>query len=197
MTEIRTEAAVDVAARRMREVHDGLGAISMVIYGSCSDGSLRWVGEPRTGPWGACEVLAPGTGGLLTRPVEHGTADVEEMVATIRASLSLNISQSAKMLGVQRPTLYSWMREEAEPQPANLLRLRCIFGLARYWNQLSGRQPLGRRLHAEAVEQQSVFDLLVQEAIREVPLMRAFERLAKEDVDRLAGPGRSRVRSGD
>lgn len=185
------EAGFEARSWRMTEMHDGLNRVAVVIFSGGQHHAPQWLGPARTGPGSAYEVLTPGTGGQLTSSADPVPLAVPELVASIRASLSLNISQSAEVLGVQRPTLYAWMREEAEPQTANLSRLQLVAGLARRWNELSGRQPLGRRLRLPALGDQTVLDLLAEDPIRTIPLAEAFEHLARVEYERVPVGGRS------
>jgi transcriptional regulator with XRE-family HTH domain len=191
MTVTRTEEALTAGVRRMSLLRDGLRGVAVVIYGTGDQGKLAWMGPARTGPGAAYEVLTPGSGGLLTRSFEPPPLEVGALVASIRAALSLNVSQTAQVLGVQRPTLYAWMREEAEPQTANARRLGRVAGLALRWNELSGHQPLGRRLRLPVLGDRTVLDLLSEEEIREVPLIEALRRLSEEVDERAPIGGRS------
>ena len=71
-------------------------------------------------------------------PEPVATAD---RVLLIRRWLSLSIAETARVLGVQRPTVYAWERGEG-PAQKNADRLRVLFELASHWRSLSD-EPVG------------------------------------------------------
>lgn len=59
-------------------------------------------------------------------------------LARIRANLSLNVSELARVLKVERPTIYAWMRDDAATlRSENRLRLDRLHSLARRWEERS------------------------------------------------------------
>ena len=80
-------------------------------------------------------------------------------IATIRSALSLQMKELAEAVGVERPTVYSWINDQNTPQPANRQRLHAIYRLAEQWNKLTNT-PLGKALHHVDTEGRSLFDLL-------------------------------------
>ncbi|MEH6652247.1 MAG: helix-turn-helix domain-containing protein [Motiliproteus sp.] len=46
-----------------------------------------------------------------------------ELVSSIQSYLGLNVSQLAEIVGVSRPTIYSWKKGKEEPNEANVARL--------------------------------------------------------------------------
>lgn len=68
--------------------------------------------------------------------------DVADAVAEIRSVLSLQVKELASVLGVERPTVYAWMRGDAKPQPQNRARLSELLKVAGIWKRLSDL-PLG------------------------------------------------------
>lgn len=94
---------------------------------------------------------------------------VPAMLMTIQHWLSLNITQLARVLRVERPTIYAWMAEQSSPQMANLQRVNAVYRLAMVWSRLSD-DPLGAALR-EPVDDLSVLQLLEAEQIA-VPAVR-------------------------
>lgn len=104
-------------------------------------------------------------------------ASPADKIAAVRAALSLNIKELAGILRVQRPTVYSWIDGEAEPQTENVRRLNSLFELARSWSGLT-EQPLGedvRRPHfsggrsfAELLAEGNPNDLSLREKLQEL-----------------------------
>ncbi|QJR14205.1 hypothetical protein [Usitatibacter palustris] len=63
----------------------------------------------------------------------------------IKAALGLTMSQLADVLQVGRPTVYSWMSDNAsaEPREGNRTRIEEIYGCATKWLEKSQRPALG------------------------------------------------------
>ncbi|UFP94872.1 helix-turn-helix domain-containing protein [Gloeobacter morelensis] len=118
------------------------------------------------------KVLAP-----IKAAANPAIASPADKIATVRAALSLNIKELAAILRVQRPTVYSWIEGEAEPQTENARRLNALFELARSWSGLAA-QPLGedvRRPHfqegrsfAELLSEGDLNDPSLREKLREL-----------------------------
>jgi transcriptional regulator with XRE-family HTH domain len=67
-----------------------------------------------------------------------------EKLARIRANLSLSVAELARVLQVERPTIYAWMRDDSvSPRAENRFRLDQLHGLARRWERLSNL-PIGK-----------------------------------------------------
>ena len=64
-----------------------------------------------------------------------------DRVLLIRRWLSLSVAEAARVLGVQRPTVYAWERGEV-PAQKNVARLRSVFELADRWRSIS-KEPVG------------------------------------------------------
>lgn len=90
----------------------------------------------------------------LTDPPNRQTArtaellDVASVVAEVRSSLSLQIKELAEILGVQRPTVYSWLEGDQKPQDQNRRRLLELLKIARIWTQISD-QPVGKAIRTQ------------------------------------------------
>lgn len=95
-----------------------------------------------------------------------------EIIAEIRSSLSLQIKELAEIIGVERPTVYGWLKQEAEPRRANYRRLLQVHEIAKFWRSLS-QEPLGREIRLEHFGS-SVLGLLKQDPI---PVTSSQERL--------------------
>jgi transcriptional regulator with XRE-family HTH domain len=110
-------------------------------------------------------------------PPSEATVSVPRQVAEIRVSLSLQIKQLAAVLHVERPTVYAWINEQSIPHPQKRMRLRTLYELAKYWDELAP-EPLGKSLTEPALDGPSVFELLQQAEIPQ-PLIRGrFERIS-------------------
>lgn len=108
-----------------------------------------------------------------------------ELLAEIRASLSLNIKELATVLQVERPTIYAWIRESSKPQRQNLRRLHQLHRLAQVWNRLSNK-PLGDEVRAFDNKERSILHYLAEEDIPEAEVRRCFEssveRIKKQNM---------------
>lgn len=74
--------------------------------------------------------------GAQTNPVT-----TSDRVLLIRRWLSLSVAEAARVLGVQRPTIYAWERGDV-PAQKNVARLGALFDLASHWRSLSD-EPVG------------------------------------------------------
>jgi DNA-binding transcriptional regulator YiaG len=87
-----------------------------------------------------------------------------ERVARIRASLGLNVSETARVLGVQRPTIYAWLADQSRPQRSHWLRLIAIEEVAAAWLRLSAL-PLGEEVRRPTIDGRSLVDLLTDDPL--------------------------------
>ncbi len=91
--------------------------------------------------------------------------DVASVVAEVRSSLSLQVKELAEILGIQRPTVYSWLEGAQEPQDHNRRRLIELLKVARAWSQTSD-QPIGKAVRTRLNDDgQSLLDQLRSESI--------------------------------
>jgi DNA-binding transcriptional regulator YiaG len=67
---------------------------------------------------------------------------VAEQLSFIRHYLSLSVSDLARVVGVQQPTIYSWLQSETAPRGESLERLAMLEHVATHWKSLANR-PLG------------------------------------------------------
>lgn len=104
--------------------------------------------------------------------------DISAALATIRSHFSLQIKELALILGVQRPTIYSWMRDESKPQPDNRHRISQILRFVSYWQNLGGK-PLGDLVRNHFDEQgRTLLDLFSQNPLDESQINFHMSRLA-------------------
>lgn len=97
-----------------------------------------------------------------------------ERVARIRASLGLNVSETARVLGVQRPTIYAWLADHSRPQRSHWLRLMAIDEIASAWMRRSAL-PIGDEIRQPGMDGRLLVDLLAEEPL---PVGLIQERLA-------------------
>lgn len=114
-------------------------------------------------------------------------ASLPDRIAMIRQSLSLTLSDFARVVGIERPTVYAWIDGKSLPRRGNVERLNRIAALAERWNELAAR-PLGRLLHERPQgETETLFQLLSSEA---------DEAAVRDYLERLAARQRQRASSG-
>ncbi len=112
-------------------------------------------------------------------------------IATIRSALSLQMKELAEVVGVERPTIYSWLNAQNSPQPVNRDRLHTIYRLALQWNRLSAA-PLGKYLHIPGDEGHSVFNSLKKKPIvDEKAITGRFKEIAHEAKGKPRATSRS------
>ncbi len=103
--------------------------------------------------------------------------DVREQIVAIRSILGLNISELAGILGVQRPTIYSWQTGSAEPHAENGNRLRRTYELASRWNRVCP-EPIGEWVRKPLDESGlTLVSLLSESTPNEAVIAEAFKTL--------------------
>ena len=117
--------------------------------------------------------------GTQTNPV--ATAD---RVLLIRRWLSLSVAEAARVLGVQRPTIYAWERGDV-PAQKNVARLGTLFDLASHWRSMSD-EPVGA-LRKEVVtnEGKTLVALLSERRLRTDTIksaMTSLRSMQKQEV---------------
>lgn len=90
---------------------------------------------------------------------------VSDKISEIRSSLTLNITQTAEILKVRRPTIYSWLREQSVMRSRNTYRLDLVYLIAQMWKKLSDA-PIGNGIYLALNDQgDTLIRLLAQESI--------------------------------
>jgi DNA-binding transcriptional regulator YiaG len=97
-------------------------------------------------------------------------ADVSDILATIRTAFPLQISQIAEILGVSRPTVYAWIRDEQQPQPRCQERLNQIYALAEFWNARCNQPVPEKTLELPDSAGVSLIDMLKEEVLNTMAL---------------------------
>jgi transcriptional regulator with XRE-family HTH domain len=109
-----------------------------------------------------------------------------EMVSAIRSSLSLNINEMARVVHVERPTIYDWVGGRSNPHPDNLERLSKVFTIAQQWKRISPL-PVDSYVCQSDMTGKSIVDLLSEEFIdTDIVLVRLkvlanIQKKAKQD----------------
>jgi transcriptional regulator with XRE-family HTH domain len=97
----------------------------------------------------------------------------------LRESLSLNMTQLARGLGVGRAALYGWLSDARTPRLKHLARLRELYDVASYWRRLSSK-PLGKYLIMPLNNGNSIARLLTKSPLPMTEIKSALEAVASE-----------------
>ena len=115
----------------------------------------------------------------ISAKFESDVVDVGDVVELILKNLGMSMTDLASVLGVQRPTIYAWLRKDALPQQRNLDRLDYLYRVSQTWLDIAGR-PLYRYLrHTFGKNGKSLFTLLKSENDNIDEIKQHFEALAK------------------
>lgn len=90
-----------------------------------------------------------------------------KLVGAIRSAFGLSVTDLASVLGVERPTIYSWLRDQSRPNPARLERIGRVLHLADIWttSRKDGATPLlDAKIRADLTLLDALRDPLVWEA---------------------------------
>ena len=124
---------------------------------------------------------------------------VPDQLKELRAALSLNKSQLARILRVTRPTLYEWYQGK-EPNATNSARIHALLRVLTR-AAVSGTRPLNARFIRQSadLDEPSLLDLLCEESldeervlhtlvrVRDLGAAAAHSRTAREDRLRALG----------
>jgi hypothetical protein len=106
-----------------------------------------------------------------------------ENLDRIKSNLGIGMKHLAAALGVERPTVYAWVKGTRSPQPKRWERIQSLLELADHWQALS-RHPLSRRIFVPVKSGQSVMDLLSAEALDTRKIKEVLKSLATDENDR-------------
>lgn len=139
-----------------------------------------------TGGHGDVHALRQYPAQSFTTPAPEATPaptaqSIAERVTAIKAAFGLTISQLAKVLGVERQTIYDWMDEEhpRQIQGYKQKRLAAMQRLAVQWNQLCP-WPTGKGMATYAVDGDTLLELLSADALDETRLQTVMRGLSEQ-----------------
>ena len=164
-----TTLGATVSRRPTGSVGTGLRAMALGMLESLDPGSLS--AATRHYEYLVDDILGTGSGVVreTERPVRAADVAVlipDRVIAEIRSTLSLNISETARALGVERPTVYAWLAGQATPQRTNLIRLARIADVAASWRRRTSR-PLGDIVRLPGMDGTSIAELLADDTLRD------------------------------
>jgi transcriptional regulator with XRE-family HTH domain len=120
-----------------------------------------------------------------TSEVEDGVSTAprtaQDQVRFIQASMGLTLLHLARVLNVERQTIYNWLQGEQAPVLQNRTRTRLneIAGVAHQWNTLCSR-PLGKLVTGLDLGGFTLLDLLSQTQLDDTAVKTAMQKLAQE-----------------
>lgn len=114
-----------------------------------------------------------------------------DLLVELRASFGLSVSDLARILLVERPTIYSWLRGENEPRQVNRDRVSDIWSICEPWRNrgLHGQRNLLKRTMFEG---KCLFDLMTEEHLRKAVVANAISSLV-ERTDPYRGGTKGRA----
>ncbi len=143
-----------------------------------TSGSLdRLVSEDRT------DAVAKSREGSVDRIGKQTTADAADvlvgadLIAEIKATLGVGISDLAAIVGVSRQAVYGWIGG-GQVSDTNYERLMELRRVCVDWRSLTNR-PLGRLLRAKTAEGRSLLDLLGEAPLDRSLIQSHLEALAR------------------
>lgn len=98
--------------------------------GFLTDHLIKLVSSRRTGS--RVRVVVEGVESPTVKP----NVPISSMVNKIRLAFGLSVTDLAAVLGVERPTIYSWLKDGSTPAPARLARVQQVLALADTWSEL-------------------------------------------------------------
>ena len=99
------------------------------------------------------------------------------MLAKVKSIFALNVSDLAKVLGVERPTVYAWMDEKATPHRSNRERLEQVFDLAQQSEKWLVNLPRDQ-VKRFRIQNVSIAEFLSQEQLSGELLLAGLEDMA-------------------
>lgn len=133
------------------------------------------------------EVVTDSWEGLFERIDMQATAEAvdvlagADLIAEIKATLGVSITDLASMAGVSRQAVYDWIGG-GQVSDANYDRLLALRRVCLDWRSLTNR-PLGRLLRAKTAEGRSLLDLLGEDPLERSLIQGHLEALAKRAAE--------------
>lgn len=132
--------------------------------------------EPITGTGSAVLIDSQNKQSELKNEV--ATENLASLVAKIQSIFSLNISEVASVLGVQRPTIYSWVNGDSIPHSSNYKRLQDLYTLAEVVQTNFGTK-LGKLQKNKNIDGLTLIELLSYERVNQEQIITHIKSLVK------------------
>jgi hypothetical protein len=95
----------------------------------------------------------------------------------LQEQFAFNISELSAVLQVSRPTVYSWIRGDAEPRGGSLQRIDRLNTLVKRWNTISS-QSIASVLRGRPIERSRVMVLLADDKVLVPDAIGVIQRIA-------------------
>jgi transcriptional regulator with XRE-family HTH domain len=154
-------------------------------------GTIKLADEPYYPSYDFCAPVLTYYSASLANCVVETEAD---LLTRVRAHLSLNTTELARALGVERATIYGWMKGRNAPRTDHHQRLKTLAHLAQTWTELC-HEPVADLKRALIDGDSTLIDLLSEPELDEQRIKQALVILSerwKIDVkSRAAKRGKS------
>ncbi len=117
---------------------------------------------------------------------------VAQMLIDIRSSFGIGVSQLAKFLQVERPTVYAWLQSRNNPRFDNRRRIETIWDIAREWAS-NGLPAFAAALDQVVAGGTTIREQLQQEHLRTFVINRAIGSLAPTATPDIAAGRKGRL----
>lgn len=120
----------------------------------------------RAFPTGAtCQIrYAPQKRREVSDDEDEAPTAITVELTKLQEHFAFNISELSAALHVSRPTVYSWIRGEADPRGRSLQRIDLLNMVVKRWNQISS-QSVAAVLKGRPIERKRVMVLLAKDSI--------------------------------
>lgn len=168
-----------ISGQRQQQGATGLSALLLMLFCAFGTGGATKAvnAQSPTSSGGRLQSIPARANVASTTAV--GGLSIHEQVAMLRESLSLNMTQLARGLGVGRAALYGWLSDARTPRLKHLARLRELYDVASYWRRLSSK-PLGKYLIMPLNNGNSIARLLTKSPLPMTEIKSALEAVASE-----------------
>jgi len=112
-----------------------------------------------------------------------------EILNVIRSVFALSVTDLAGVLGVERPTIYSWLKDQSTPSKARADRLGQVLRLADVWVSLAGSESKPS-LKARGVGETTLLDALKAKELDQANIefiLQAQAQVKSRSTDSMAG----------
>lgn len=99
-----------------------------------------------------------------------------EKLMALRRYFSLNVSELSRSLRIERPTVYSWLTESADPHTRNIERLNRLYRLGQSWRR-SSATPVGGANKIQLSGGRTLLDLFAEEELDNEAILATFAEL--------------------
>jgi hypothetical protein len=99
-----------------------------------------------------------------------------EKLMALRRYFSLNVSELSRSLRIERPTVYSWLTESADPHARNIERLNRLYRLGQSWRR-SSATPVGGANKIQLSGGRTLLDLFAEEELDNEAILATFAEL--------------------